>query len=399
VKTLFAVKKIDKRKPIVTSLAVAQYLIVASLGFLPYSILSTGFDRFTSKLISIELISLLIVGIVAIAQIGRVDFTKTFLTFLLFLISFALINILILTFEEARPQPYSIFIGITFAYIAGGILSNKHIEYTRAIRWWPIIAGLALLIISIYLLLTRNVDYPQQGFLKPVFSGGLVSTELSNISAIILISLCFIRANNITKPGYNFLILSIALLCLWFFSAGTILALFLIYLIHALRRSEFSGIYFKLPMGLIILSLALYLLVEQEVVDTLWLLRYTDDSVFLRFNIYENLYQAAKHNPLSGIGIGNFYMPPHHNFLGLAAETGFLSAGIYLVFSVGALIWTSRSTARLIHDGRLDVSLHWMLWSIALFLFIKGFVHDTWQDKIFYFCLGYIANKKWRKFS
>ncbi|HCB12882.1 MAG TPA: hypothetical protein DEP36_04850 [Gammaproteobacteria bacterium] len=346
-----------------------------------------------------ELASLAIAFLLAIARIRQIEFKKRFVYLFIPLIAFTVLNSIIILTEEARAATYSIFIGAALAYFIGGALSNAKIEYSRITKLWPIIAGLILLGVSIYYIQTGKIDFPQEGMLKPVFPGGLVSTELSNIAAIILIALYFTKTNSPAKSIHLGVTLSGVVLCLWFFSAGTIAALMLIYMVYIPRESKLFVVSFKLMGTIIVVTLPFYILLELGIVDSIWLLRYTDDSVFLRFEIYQGLYQTAINNPLTGIGVGKFYMPPHHNLLGLAAETGFFSAGLYLVFAIGALICTYNIALKPSFNEYNDSYFYWMLWSIALFIFLKGFVHDTWQDKIFYFCLGYIANNKWQKSS
>jgi len=384
---------------VTTSFVVALYLTIAVLGFLPYSISSSGFERFEPKIVSLELASLAIAFLLAIARIRQIEFKKRFVYLFIPLIAFTVLNSIIILTEEARAATYSIFIGAALAYFIGGALSNAKIEYSRITKLWPIIAGLILLGVSIYYIQTGKIDFPQEGMLKPVFPGGLVSTELSNIAAIILIALYFTKTNSPAKSIHLGVTLSGVVLCLWFFSAGTIAALMLIYMVYIPRESKLFVVSFKLMGTIIVVTLPFYILLELGIVDSIWLLRYTDDSVFLRFEIYQGLYQTAINNPLTGIGVGKFYMPPHHNLLGLAAETGFFSAGLYLVFAIGALICTYNIALKPSFNEYNDSYFYWMLWSIALFIFLKGFVHDTWQDKIFYFCLGYIANNKWQKSS
>lgn len=373
------------------------YLTVAGLGLLPYALLSSDFARFTSRSISYELAALVLLGVVALPLLSNARWGRPYVSFLVVLLMFVVVNITIIMAENRSPSSMLIFIGIAASFVIGALLSGVYDLPESLLKYWPIMTAILTLTILGWLFLTGGISYPQ-GILKPMLRGGVVSTELSNSAALALIAL-FYRRQRITGVGYIALFALVALQ-LWFFSVGTLLALMFIYTCIRIMQGK---IYIRKILRMILwiggylglIYVVIMALVRAGLIDISWMMGYFDTSVSGRNNIYGRLLEVALNNPWAGIGVGDFYMPPHHNILGLAAETGVVSVLLYSCFTISALMYSFFKIKKMyIKMGYDDpgVRILTVFFGVVLFLWMKGFVHDTWQDKITYFCLGFIVN-------
>lgn len=349
-----------------------------------------GFDRLPIQFVSYEILSLLVCIIIAALRFLFISYSLQFLFLTALLICFVLVNVAVSVALPERVDLIRVFLGIFLAHLVGGILARGLTINHENTMLGVISVALSFVLIgsSIYLILTGNIFYPQGVPVKPIFPGGIVSTELSNISGLALI-LTFVWSQLTTRVALaRLLLLGSGSLCIWFMSAGTLLALLALVLFFyhggtALRR---IAAFLLLAM---ILIMPFWLMIAYEVLEVKWLTTYLDDSIFRRLKFYEDLMEIAVGNPITGIGIGNFYKPPHHNLLGLAAETGVLSAFLYSTYSVIGLVLSFSVCKR-----NQENYLTWALFLCASFIFMKGFVHDTWVVKSFYFAIGYVVNRR-----
>lgn len=375
------------------------YLIVASLGVLPYSLYVSGFERFAPKAVSYELAALALLLLVAMPLIKYIRWRKVLVVFFGVLILFVSFNLLIIV-TEARPSVgLNIFLGIAASFIAGSLVSSIYNSHETLLKYWPPLTAAIIFIVLAWLFLHDGISYPQ-GILKPLLTGGIVSTELSNIAAIAFIAMLY-RRRSISLFDYIILFALIALQ-FWFLATGTLIALLIVYLCisalegkMAFKRWQIFSVFFKIGTFICLLYVVIMALLDAGEIKLSWLMRYSDDSYYGRLNIYNRLIETALNNSLTGIGIGEFYMPPHHNILGLAAQTGVVSAFIYTCFTFMALVYSfymikSRFLQHESDENGARIVV--VLFGVAIFLWLKGFVHDTWQDKITYFCLGFIVS-------
>lgn len=373
------------------ALVVAQFLIFSSIGLLPYTLTASGFERIPIQSVSYEMASLLLCIAISGLLFFSTRFSKHYTVLTCILIIFALFNIASITFAEGKLTHITIFIGIFASHIVGGVLAQHNKNSILSFGAWAAGVSLLLIGVSAYLLLSDNIFYPQGLGIKPVFPGKVVSTELSNIAGLAIISTFFWRKVATHKVIPNLLmVLSIAM-CIWCMSLGTILVLIVISMMNN-ERQNFFGVLFGLIATCVVLILPFWALVEAEILDSRWLITYLDDSFFLRLSFYGDLINLGIQYPLTGIGIGEFYKPPHHNFLGLWAETGVISVLTYAIYSILGLALAYVKVKNLRIDDQHKFFLV-ALFFAALFIFLKGFVHDTWTNKIFYFAIAYVANK------
>lgn len=373
------------------ALVVAQFLIFSSIGLLPYTLTASGFERFPIKSVSYEMASLLLCITISGLLFFSTRFSKHYAVLTFILIIFALVNIASVTSGEAKLTHITIFIGIFASHIVGGVLAQHNKNSILCFGVWA--AGVSLLLsgISAYLLLSDNIFYPQGLGIKPVFPGKVVSTELSNIAGLATISTFFWRKVVTHKVIPNLLMAFSIAICIWFMSLGTILVLIIISMMSN-ERQNFFGVLLGLITACVVLILPFWVLVEVEILDSRWLITYLDDSFFLRLGFYSDLINLGIQYPLTGIGIGEFFKPPHHNLLGLWAETGVISVLTYAIYSILGLTLAYIKVKNLRIDNQHKFFLA-ALFFAALFIFLKGLVHDTWTNKIFYFAIAYVINK------
>ena len=274
------------------------------------------------------------------------------------------------------------------------------------LKYWPPLTAVIIFIAFAWLFLNDGIIYPQ-GILKPLLTGGIVSTELSNVAAIASIAMLY-RRQHMTPVGYMIITALIALQ-LWFLATGTLIALLIVYLFLAavegkitFRRSRIFGVFLRVIAAIGLIYFVIIVLIEAGQIKLSWLMRYLDDSFYGRLYIYEQLIDAALSNYMTGIGVGRFYMHPHHNILGLAAQTGVVSSLIYTCFTLMALVYSFfivKSHFLKLERYKYSTRIVIVFLGIALFLWLKGFFHDTWQDKITYFCLGFIITYNFNFFT
>lgn len=373
------------------ALVVAQFVIFSSIGLLPYTLTASGFERFPIQLVSYEMASLLLCITISGLLFFSTRFSKHYAVLTFILIIFALVNIASITSAEGKLNHITIFIGIFASHIVGGVLAQHNKNSVLCFKVWAAGVSLLLIGISAYLLLSGNIFYPQGEGIKPVFPGKVVSTELSNIAGLAIIYTFFLRKVVTHKVIPNLLMAFSIALCIWFMSLGTILALIIISIMINVRQNFFRAL-FAIITAYVVLILPFWVMVEAEILDSRWLITYLDDSFFLRLSFYGDLINLGIQYPLTGIGIGEFYKPPHHNFLGLWAETGVISVLIYAIYSILGLAIAYIKVNNLGIDNQHKFFLS-ALFFAALFIFFKGLVHDTWTNKIFYFAIAYVVNK------
>ena len=369
------------------ALLVGQFLIFSSIGLLPDTLTTSSYERLTAQIIPYELLSSLLCIGFSVLLVFWTRYSIYFLVLTLILLTFILFNIA----NVGDPSNITLFLGIIACHLAGGILAQHNRISSISLVIWAAGTFIVLFGISLYHVLNDSILYLQRTGLKPTFPGYIVSTELSNIAGLAIISIFFWRQMSFMKIIPNLMMFFSIALCIWFMSAGTILALIAIGIVANNRKTFFRSIYSLVGMCLA-LVLPFYVMFLAGVFDSLWFLSYLDDSVFLRIDMYIELFETGIANQLSGIGLGNFHEPPHHNFLGLWAETGLVSAMIYITYSILGLITSYKRIEISHHDEHVKLILAALFFS-ALFIFFKGFVHDTWQNKLFYFAIGYVTNK------
>jgi O-antigen ligase len=105
-----------------------------------------------------------------------------------------------------------------------------------------------------------------------------------------------------------------------------------------------------------------------------------------RISDYAYIWEMIKERPFIGNGVKSIYnqigLYPHNNILGIWAELGFIVLLTYLINFFLCIIYCLRIRTLFIHSSQKNnfVKILMCFSMITLFLYLKGFVHDTWQD-------------------
>ncbi|MCM8624874.1 hypothetical protein [Accumulibacter sp.] len=376
------------------------YLAASALSPLVYSALASGPDRYEVQKASIEMIALSLLFISLVPK-GKIRLLPVSFLFYVPLIAFVGLNVFLALSGPKGPQwaQASTFFGIAMALVCGQLSGQtaRPQELTVVFKSTLCYAPAVIAALLMFLVFDR-FTYPQGGAMKPVAYGGVVSTELSNIAGLAMIPYVVLFAVGRNRAGCLLALSALLAVQVWLMSLGTIIVFavltgvaFLL-LKKAARNNLFiafivATVFSLLAGGSVV---ALYIL---GALDLDWLLAYTGDSYFLRLGSYDALARHAFENPLVGIGLGGFGEPPHHNILGLAAETGILSMTLYSVAAIFGTVLAGRLLVRQQSVGTMGsecaiVGVTFVL--SALFLHAKGFVHDTWYQKSAYFYVAFV---------
>jgi len=217
----------------------------------------------------------------------------------------------------------------------------------------------------------------------------IVSTEFSNICfLVLLLGLIIMVSTRVKKILPLFIIIlsgSIFLgyLTIYQFSTGTYLAMCFVFFIGLInsRKRLFCLLIVAIFFCLCLLIFDnLYLFINEY-----WILKSNDAG---RLSIYSYLFESSLSNPWFGHGYGatvanlNYY--PHNNILGLWSELGLLPVLIYIsLFIINIYAVLLYNIKRYFTSG----TIHFILLA-SLFLHLKGFIHDTWQNEIIYISFG-----------
>jgi len=112
-----------------------------------------------------------------------------------------------------------------------------------------------------------------------------------------------------------------------------------------------------------------------------------------RVIIYSDLWEMIKKDPIIGAGwleyserTGDY---PHHNILGIWAELGILTMLAYLLNFFICISCSVRMIRLMLKDrGNEIVYIAACFCMMALFLHLKGFVHDTWHERYLWLYSG-----------
>lgn len=110
-----------------------------------------------------------------------------------------------------------------------------------------------------------------------------------------------------------------------------------------------------------------------------------DASAMGRLYAWEAAFKMALHNPLSGVGLNNFYAnyffysphwdglnhAVHSTWFGVLAETGFLGLAVF-IWMISGLIKTSRTTLRKLDQNPTVFSPHFVATAMAVYAGIVG---------------------------
>jgi O-antigen ligase len=119
--------------------------------------------------------------------------------------------------------------------------------------------------------------------------------------------------------------------------------------------------------------------------------------------IYSLLWQIALDRPIWGIGLGRFVqinnlgwlgvgVYPHNNFLGIAAETGFIASLAYFFFVISSTYWGLRLIKRVKTRGNsLTGAVLFIPFSMLIYHQFRGLLQDTWTVKEVYLWVGVMA--------
>jgi O-antigen ligase len=102
--------------------------------------------------------------------------------------------------------------------------------------------------------------------------------------------------------------------------------------------------------------------------------------------IYIDLWEMIKKDPIFGAGWGEYTERtgeyPHQNILGIWAEIGILTMLAYLVNFYICISCSMRIVRLMLQErGNEIVYIAACFCMMALFLHLKGFVHDTWHER------------------
>jgi hypothetical protein len=386
------------------------YLATSVLSPLVYSALASGPDRFEVQQASIEMISLSLLLISVIRYIGKIRLVPVSLLFYVPLTAFVALNVFLALSGPTGPQwaQTSVFFGIAVALVCGQVCgqSAKPRELMLVFKstlWYAPLVIAALLIFLVF----DRFTYPQGGAMKPVAYGGVVSTELSNIAGLAMIPYVVLFAGKRKRAACLLALSALAGVQIWLMSFGTIIMFVVIagvvflFFSRTPRRDLLITFVFAALLASLVAGV-LFALSLLGVFDLEWAFGYTEDSYFLRLGTYAELTRHMRENPLVGIGLGRLSQPPHHNILGLAAETGIPSAALYIVASILGTVLAARLVGRQLRIGseRSDYAIVGVIFVLsAAFLQGKGFVHDTWYQKFMYFYLAFVFGAASNRFA
>ena len=229
---------------------------------------------------------------------------------------------------------------------------------------------------------------------KPQYQNGLMhSTEFSNVLTLVaLVGLECLLLKPSSRAVRLFLRLGIGVLTfliLEMYAVGTFLSLLVLFFLTLLEFYRSRYIVGALAVAIILPVLLLRIpSVRMEVFD----LADAKLNANSRLGPYQDLIQQLSVNPLGGVGYGytaeTTGTPPHHNILGVWYELGLVSLVGYLLILALACIAMYLLIVRRSHYSMIDRRVLHFGATGALFLHLKGLVHDTWFDPALFVCTG-----------
>jgi|WetSurMetagenome_2_1015567.scaffolds.fasta_scaffold122465_2 hypothetical protein len=217
----------------------------------------------------------------------------------------------------------------------------------------------------------------------------IVSTEFSNVCfLVLLLGLILMVSTRVIKILPLFIVILsgsifMGYITIYQFSTGTYLAacfVFFLNLLNSWKRLAYLLIGATIFCICLLIFDNMYLFIKEY-----WILKSDDPG---RLFIFSYLLESSLSNPWFGCGPGatnaNINIYPHNNILGLWSELGLLPVIIYIavfIINIYAVILYN------IKKPFTSSTTHFILLA-SLFLHLKGFVHDTWQNEIIYIGFG-----------
>jgi O-antigen ligase len=109
---------------------------------------------------------------------------------------------------------------------------------------------------------------------------------------------------------------------------------------------------------------------------------------------YSTIWEMIKDRPFTGNGVRSVYnligLYPHNNILGIWAELGFIVLLAYLanLFLCVNYCFRIKKLFLCVDKDNIFINILICFSMMTLFIFLKGFVHDTWQDWNLWFYYG-----------
>lgn len=342
---------------------------------------------------------LLIASAIRIASLSRTAFRPegAVLAASIFIILFGAYDIVVQTLMATEDFSRSAFayVGSAAVFFSAIVLGRNFAkDFARLMPLWAWIFPISTCLFMLFFAMTGKLEYPW-GFIRPQVVSGLKSTEIS-LSLGTQIIYCFF-ALRVVGPRMLRLATWLAVIAgmamlLWLASVSAIFWVIVGAMFCAVvgdNRAAKRLVWITAGIGLVFY--AIYeLIISQGFIKSTALMAYTQMSFEGRGISYSYLWDLALQRPFTGIGAGRFYLPPHHNILGLACEMGLVSASLYVLQWL-AIAWASirffgfrsRIPAELGVFGFLAIACYW-------YLQCKGLTEDTRQLKELYFWGGMI---------
>jgi len=233
---------------------------------------------------------------------------------------------------------------------------------------------------------------PVFGYMRPQLGALLVSTEMSNILAVVLLLAWASRCLSFDRTSRSIIGLTavpVLILFVMMMSIGSIVVLSIVAIGLPTSRSARGKRVRNVRMALSVAVVGFYLLLCSGVSDCLTAVGgAVFDKVLTdgRNEMYRSLFAMIASDPFRGCGFRTFLdetgIHPHHNILGIWAEMGILCVSIYLIhFGIG-IYWAIKTAIIRLNphrDGTLAMASACFC-AIVLYLHMKGFVQDTWYD-------------------
>lgn len=284
-------------------------------------------------------------------------------------------------------------------YLLATLMKN---QLTPKVVYNIILLQLILIVFVWYRFINSGIIYwtdsPLTNDIRPQIGGLIYSTELSNILVVVLtpILLLFGQFVGVIK---KILLASSAIILIYIIwlmgSLGTIIFLIGLYVFLAFNIKKALFFIIILMLGYFALSIVtkfdLYTIstsdgfvgnsIDKVQNDPRALHYLAMVDVILSDPIKEN----GKHYVIDSLGL-----LPHQNVLGIWVEAGIISGVAYILIVISCFA----SAFKIIRDGgftsspTLQLSIAITVAFIALFLHLKGLVHDTWEAYDIWFFTG-----------